>query len=235
MSVTKPAYLTLTLQKSTEGFTAIVNRPTDNDLIDIRQLLLPVLMKTKYDELTLTHNLSGVILPSERYQQIYKKGTYLIPPVIALYDDTIDEDSTRTEVHRAEVKHEAQRNDRQIYETADNSCRNFIMDVVDETWYKELKDPDTLYTKVTALKLLDHLTEFCLGLHTVDAVDIPQVMKTLFSDAEGIPQFINAVEAAQRKSSVQILIVDDKFCTLGFALCCLHHIDELWYPFCITE
>ena len=53
------------------------------------------------------------------------------------------------------------------------------MAVVDETWYKEIEDPDTLYTKVTALKLLDHLTKFCSGLHTVDAVDIPQLMKTL--------------------------------------------------------
>ena len=91
-------------------------------------------------------------------------------------------------MHRAEEKHEAWRNDRQLYETADNTCRNFIMAVVDETWYKELKIPDTFYTKVTALKLLDHLTEFCSGIHTVDAVDIPQVIKTLFSYAEGIPQ-----------------------------------------------
>ena len=64
-------------------------------------------MKTKYDELTITHNLFGVILPSERYEKIYKKGDYLILPVIALYDDTIDKDTTRTDVHRAEGKHEA--------------------------------------------------------------------------------------------------------------------------------
>ena len=51
------------------------------------------------------------------------------------------------------------------------------MSVVDETWYNELEYPDTFYTKVTALKLLDHLTESCAGLHTVDAVDIPQIMK----------------------------------------------------------
>ena len=61
------------------------------------------------------------------------------------------------------------------------------MEVVDETWYKELEDPDTFYTNVTDLKLLEHLTEFCSGLHTVYAVDIPQVMKTLFSNAEGVP------------------------------------------------
>ena len=183
MSATKPDNLTFALQKATEGFTASLDRPTDNDLIEIRQLLVPVSMKTKYDDLTLTQNISGFILPSERYQQIYKKGAYLTPPVIDLYDETIKKDATRIEVHRAESKHEARRNDRQIYETADNACRSFIMAVVDKTWYKDLEDPDTFYTKVTALKLLDHLEEFCAGLHTVDAVDIPQIMKSLYKDS----------------------------------------------------
>ena len=62
-------------------------------------------MKTEYDELNLTHNLSGVIIPTERYDHIYSNGAYLILQVIALYDDTIDKDATRTEVHRAERKH----------------------------------------------------------------------------------------------------------------------------------
>ena len=68
------------------------------------------------------------------------------------------------------------------------------MEVVEDTWYKELEDPDTFYTNVTALKILEYLTEFWSLLHTVDAVDIPQVIKTLFSDAEGIPQYINVME-----------------------------------------
>ena len=67
MSASKPAELTLAIQKATEGFTVIVDIPTDNDLIETRQLLVPVLMKTTYDELTLQHNLLGVILPAERY------------------------------------------------------------------------------------------------------------------------------------------------------------------------
>ena len=71
------------------------------------------------------------------------------------------------------------------------------MAVVDETWYKGLEDPDTFYTKVTALKLIDHLTEFCASLHMVDAVDILQIMKSLYKDSEGVSQFINAMEAAQ--------------------------------------
>ena len=85
------------------------------------------------------------------------------------------------------------------------------MAVVDETWYKELKDPDTFYMKVTALKLIDHLTEFCAGLHTVDAVDIPHIMKSLYKDSEGVPQFINAMEAAQRKSKRAKLVINDEY------------------------
>ena len=68
MSATTPAELTLAIQKATEGFTVIVERPTYNDLIEIRKLLVPVLMKTTYDELTLQHNIAGVILPTERYE-----------------------------------------------------------------------------------------------------------------------------------------------------------------------
>ena len=168
-------------------------------------------MKTNYDKLTLTHNLSGVILPTERYENIYSNGDYLILPVIALYDDTIDKYATRTEVHQAEGKHEAKLNDRALYETANTSCKNFIMEVVDKTWYKELEDPDKFYTNLKDLKLLDHLTKFCLGLHTVDAVYIPQVMKTLFSDAEGIPQYINTTKAAQRKSKRAKIVINENY------------------------
>ena len=94
----------------------------------------------------------GVIIPPERYEHIYKKRAYLIPPVLELYDETIDKDATRTEVHRSEGKHKAKRNDRQLYKTADSACNNFIVEVVDETWYKGIEDTDTFYTNVTALK-----------------------------------------------------------------------------------
>ena len=76
MSATKPADLTPALQKVTEGFTAIVYRPMDNDIINIRLLLLLLLTNTKYDALTLTHKLLGFILPNERYEHIYKKEAY---------------------------------------------------------------------------------------------------------------------------------------------------------------
>ena len=117
----------------------------------------------------------------------------------------------RTEVHQAEVKHKAKRNDRALYKIADTACKNFILEVVDETWNKELKDTDTLYTNVTDIKLLYHLTNFWSGLLPVNAVYILQLMKTLFTDADGILQFINAMETAQQNSKRAKLLIQDKY------------------------
>ena len=85
------------------------------------------------------------------------------------------------------------------------------MEVVDKTWYKELEDPDRFYKNVTNLKLPDHLNKFCSGLHTVDAVDIPQLTKTLFTDADAIPQFINAMDMVHRKSKRAKLEIQDEY------------------------
>ena len=76
---------------------------------------------------------------------------------------------------------------------------------------RSLRNLTCFYTDVTAHKLFDHLTKFCSGLHTVDAVDIPQVMKTLFSGAEGVPQYINAMKSAQRKSKRAKLVIHDEY------------------------
>ena len=36
-------------------------------------------------------------------------------------------------------------------------------------------------------------------------------MKTIFTNADGIPQFINAMEAAQQKSKWEKLVIQDKY------------------------
>ena len=42
-------------------------------------------------------------------------------------------------------------------------------------------------------------------------MDIPQIMKSLYRDSEGVPQFINAMEAAQRKSKREKLVINDNY------------------------
>ena len=59
-------------------------------------------MKKKYYELTFTYNLFSVILPTDKYRYIYAKGAYSLLPVVVLYDDAINIDAKRTEVHQEE-------------------------------------------------------------------------------------------------------------------------------------
>ena len=85
------------------------------------------------------------------------------------------------------------------------------MAVVNETWYNELDDPDTFYKKVRSLKLLTYLPEFCAEIHSVDAVDITQLMKMLYKDSDGVPKFINAMEAAPRKFERAKIVINDEY------------------------
>ena len=48
-------------------------------------------------------------------------------------------------------------------------------------------------------------------LHTVDAVDNPQIMKSLYKDLEGVPQFIKSMEVAQCKSKRAKLVISDEY------------------------
>ena len=45
----------------------------------------------------------------------------------------------------------------------------------------------------------------------MDAVDISQLMKTLYKDSDGVSQFINAMEAAQQKSKRAKLVINNKY------------------------
>ena len=50
-----------------------------------------------------------------------------------------------------------------------------------------------------------------MGLHIVNAANIPQLTKTLLNYANGIPQFINAMEVTQRKSKWAKLVIQDEY------------------------
>ena len=45
----------------------------------------------------------------------------------------------------------------------------------------------------------------------MDVVDITQLMKSLYKGSEGVPQFINAMEAAHPKSKRAKLVINDEY------------------------
>ena len=67
-----PVDLTLAIAKATQGFVATADKPTDEYIVNIRKVLIPVLMKVKpYNQLNSQHSLTGVILIEDCYKHIY--------------------------------------------------------------------------------------------------------------------------------------------------------------------
>ncbi len=50
------------------------------------------------------------------------------------------------------------------------------------------------------LKVLDHLQIVCLGIHSVDIIALRNEMKKYHKSSQSIPEYINMLEAAQRKT-----------------------------------
>ena len=71
-----------------------------------------------------------------------------------------------------------------MYDAVNKGCVQFIMDVVSETWYRELKSPTTFYTAAMSLQFFTRLISKCGGLHVNDVVAIQVSMMKLYDEAE---------------------------------------------------
>ena len=82
---------------------------------------------------------------------------------------------------------------------AKRGVAKFLRDAVEEVWYNDLKDAETFYTKVTAWEIMSLLEANSGGLRAMDMVGLRTNMHQYYSQADGIPQFINMMEDAQRR------------------------------------
>ena len=71
-----------------------------------------------------------------------------------------------------EAVHKAVRRDYSLFEATERGVRQFILDVVEETYVRDLKSNKFYYTKVTPIEFLDHLQATCGGLDAIDLLAI---------------------------------------------------------------
>ena len=76
-----------------------------------------------------------------------------------------------------------------------------MLAVVADTWVRELRDPETIYTEVDPRDLLAHLQAGCTGRHALDLLALLNEMQRYHMEVEGIPEYINMLEDAQRQAS----------------------------------
>ena len=75
-----------------------------------------------------------------------------------------------------------------------------MLDVVADTWVRELRDPDTIYTKVDPQYLFAHLQARYTGRHTLDLLALYNDMQRYHLEVEGIPKYIDMLKDAHRQA-----------------------------------
>jgi hypothetical protein len=142
----------------------------------------------------------GLIVDPDRYLHHYGLAFIFPATRLAVYDPNIADDTSRVKRVCVEASWAARIQDYEAYEAAKSGVKVFIKAVVADTWICDLRDPETFYLNVTALKLLNHLRARSSGLHALDMVSLTIQMSQFYKGTPNIPGYIQLLEDAQCKA-----------------------------------
>ena len=111
----------------------------------------------------------------------------------AAYDPTILDDDKPAVIRKKEITCKARVNDYKLFAKANLKARALIFHAVNKTWVLELKEHETLFTKVTLRQLMNHIHSICSGLHAINVLTIQNEMQEYHKNIEGILDYINAL------------------------------------------
>jgi hypothetical protein len=142
-----------------------------------------------------------ILAEATRYTANHGGATFVHPLRLPLYDATITDDATTVIPVHAESAHQDKLNDYASFEAAKHGAAKFLHEVVNEVWYNNLKDANTFYTKVMAREIIAFLDANSGGLHAIDMISLHTNMHNYYTQADGIPQYINMLEDVQKKAT----------------------------------
>jgi hypothetical protein len=180
-------------------FPSFKGRPTDNNLLLIRETLLPILMEITYDQLGGDHSLTGLLTDPARYVANHG-ATFVRPICLPLYNGTTTNNATTVVCVCTELAHKACLDNFTSYKAAKRGAAKFLRDTVNKVWYNDLKDANTFYTKMSALEIMTFLDANSGGLHAIDMISLHTNMHQYYVQADGIPLYIVMMEDAQKKA-----------------------------------
>ena len=191
------------------NFEGIERQPSNSDLTRLRETVAPLLLQIPYDETGAVHNLIGLIRTETAYVARYGEA-FPEPTRVRAYDTNFDDDVMTVVCACSEAAHKAKRADWATYETARRETTQFVLDVVANTWVRELRDSESLYTKVSPKDIFSHLQAGCTGRHAFDLLVLHNEMQRYHLEVEGIPKYTNMLKDAQRQDGRAGRTIADK-------------------------
>ena len=156
-------------------YVPVEGQPSDPDLSTLQETLTTLLLTISYDGEKGIHNLVGLIMDEDAYKTRHGEN-FQTPSRPAIYDVHIPIDASNAVRVRCEAAHTAKKEDYRLFDAAERESSKFILAVVEDTWVRELRDPDLFYTAVKPRALLAHLQDMCVGLHATDVLNLQNEM-----------------------------------------------------------
>jgi hypothetical protein len=114
-----PDAITLLFKEARDTFPPIKGKPSNDNLLSVRETLLPILMEIPFDQLGGVHSLMAILMDPTRYAANHGGATFVRPIRLPLYDGSIAKDATTIIRICTESAHQARLNNYASYEAAE--------------------------------------------------------------------------------------------------------------------
>jgi hypothetical protein len=209
-----PDGVMLLFKEARDTFPPIEGKPS----VLVRETLLPILMEIPFNQLGGVHSLTAILMDPTRYAADHGGATFVRPVRLPLYNSSIANNAPTVICICAELAHQARLDNYASYKLAEQGAAKFLRETVDKVWYNNLKDANTFYTKVMALKIISFLNANSGGLHAIDMISLCTNIHQYYVQAEGIPQYIIMLEDTQKKAKrAGMPITNIKFVMMALA------------------
>ena len=152
-------------------YAPVEGQPLDPDLSTLRETLTALFLPIAYDGEKGIHNLVSIVMNEDAYKTRYG-ANFPTPTRPAIYDVNIPINLTNAVQARREASHTARKEDYRLFAATERKSTKFIIAVVEDTWVRELRDPDLFYTAVMLRALQAHLQTLCVGLHVTEVLNL---------------------------------------------------------------
>jgi hypothetical protein len=127
-----PDAITLLFKEARDTFPLLKEKPTNNDLMSIRETLLPILMEIPYNQLEGVHSLTAILVDAARYATNHGGNAFKRPDRLPLYDSSIVNNATTVVRIRAESAHKSHLNYYARNKAAEHGAAKFLCETVDK-------------------------------------------------------------------------------------------------------
>ena len=124
--------ITLLFKEARDTFPPFEGKPTDDDLLSIRETLLPILMEIPHDQLGGVHPLTAILADLTKYAADHGGESFFRSGRLPLYKASIAYNAMTVVRVCAEAAHKARLDDYASYKAAERGSAKFLRETVDE-------------------------------------------------------------------------------------------------------